>query len=529
MPWLRNNQATMSMDINDIYMQANNTVRTDFYRSRNPLDIELFSYIAMPFRLSTVPLNKQSIRNKFKTVAMPRGVTPDEAYGTVLSHIKNAAQLLYSSRHVLIVNTDSNQAVTPHIIQELKEQGWTEHDYRTALTSNPFHQVSVLRAISTSDIVLTEGHIVVFTNTITDEFILKLGAILPTLYGFTIPDAMINAFLNGDKAVFITAFTTEEADIIINRRRAEQYQQLHQLEQWLLTSDTTRLDNDIASKNRAIQDHESRLRQTYQALNQLLIQKASTFWGEADNRVTEFINYLKEYDSEKITRIIIDLGQDRFSVQLITELGYWDEELFKNYDKASRSNCVTNQTPQVRALLRNIFIDRSVKVVFHTAICIHFRNGYAERYNDFLQDGNSVIGIPHTHIYHHDCWGNNRGPLEKAFNDRNYLIAWEQIKATLSGLNVSDSTVFDKFVNRYMAGCNTPCLILKGTGEKLSPTQFVRKYPEGWVPAPVNPTPADTQTIEVPAPEAPVRRRRVAPVPEAPVNPEPVDDNPFDF
>lgn len=504
MPWLRNNNSQMSLDIHDIFTHASATIRTDFYRSRNPLDIELFAYLAMPFRLNVVPMNKQNTRNKFKTVAMPRGVTPDEAYNTIYSHVENAAYQLSNSRHILIVNTDSNQAVTPHIVEELKDQEWTEHDYRTALTCNPFHQVTVLFTKAIPESPLSEGHVVVFTNTISDEFILKLGAILPLLYGFIIPEAMTNAFLNCDKAAFIEAFTAEVADIIANRRRAEQDQYLNQLEEWLKTSDTARIDNDIAGKNRSIQDYESRLRQAYQQLQQLLIQKASAYWGEADTRTSEFISYIKEYDRDKITQILMDLRQDKFGIQIITELAYWDEELFKNYDKAGRGNAVTNQTPQVRALLRNIFLDRSVKVIFHTGINIHFRDGYVERWNDLLSEGTSTIGIPHTHIYHHDCWGNNRGPIEKAFRDRNYLIAWEQIKATLSGLNISDSTVFDKFVNRYMAGCDTPCLVLKGTGEKLSPNAFRAKYPDGWT------TPVAAELDITVAPHA-ERVRRVIP------------------
>ena len=173
MPWLRNSEAQMPYELQDVLYQASNTIRHELYRSRNPIDTDLFAYLAMPFRLSMVPNNLQNIRNKFRTVAMPRGVTPEEAYGTIYSYVDQAFLQYNNSRHILIVNIDSNQAVTPCVMQQLTEQHWTDHDYRTALTCTPFHQVYVMSS--------SEGrvvpHIVVFTSVINDEFIIKLGEI----------------------------------------------------------------------------------------------------------------------------------------------------------------------------------------------------------------------------------------------------------------------------------------------------------------------------------------------------------------
>lgn len=525
MPWLRNNDAYMNQDVANVLYSAGQTVRTDLYRSRNPLDAELLSYIAMPFKLGCVPADKQMVRNRFKTVAMPRGLEPGDALTQVLYTLNSMKTQYNGNRHVTIYNTNSNQAVCPYIIGKLKdENGWTEHDYRTALTCNPFHSVVVLNTTQN----VTEGHVVIFTNEISDEFILKLGAVLPRLYGYTIPDAITQAYLAGDKAAFYQAYLAEIAEIIANRKRAEIEQAFTRLSEWLSTNDTTRIDADLQTKERDIRQREEALRTLYRQLQDLQIRKASTFWGAVDNSIAEFINYVKEYDADKITRTVCDFHSDVFGLQLITKLCYWDEEIFRNYDTSARGNCVTERDDKTRALLRNIFLDRTVDVVFHTGIKIYFRSGTVQRYQDLLREGDSSIGLPHTHTYHHDCWGNNKPPIEKALAERNYLIAWEQIKSTLSGLNLADTIVFSKFV-RAMAESNIPCLVLKGTGEKMSPAQFRAKYPQGYNPTPVATV---TEVTETPTPTGPVRRTRRVPVPEVPVNPEPIeaveaDEDPF--
>ena len=529
MPWLRNSEAPIPYELQELFYQASNTVRSETYRSRNPIDTDLFTYLAMPFRLSMVPANLQNTRNKFKTVAMPRGVTPEEAYGTIHSYVAQAFLSYGESRHILIVNIDSNQAVTPHVMQQLTEQHWVDHDYRTALTCTPFHQVYVMTCAEGRTI----PHTIIFTSVVNDEFITKLGAVLPLLYGYTMAEDMSNAYLNCDKAAFMAAFMVQMADIIAARRQAEQDAQLTQLEAYLKTTDTNRIDNEINSKQRDIAQREASLRSSYAALNDLLMRKASVFWGEADNRITEFIQYIRDFDRDKITAMNFNAGNDQFSVQLVTELAFWDEDAFRSYATAGRGNCVTNRDAATKALLTNIFIDRTVKVIIHTAIRLFLKQGFVQNYNDYLRENDSVIGIPHTHIYHHDCWGNNRGPIEKAFAERNYLIAWEQIKATLCGLNIPDATVFSKFCERYMAGSDTPCLVLKGTNEKLSPNQFRRKYPKGWNPATATVTPettaSETVTVETPRPRA--RRPQPEPVEHdvirPAIDPDVDEDTPF--
>lgn len=497
MPWLRNNELQLSTDLSDVYARINNTVRLELYRSRNPLDGDLFTYITMPFRLPGAPNEKSVIRNKFKTMAMPRGLEPAEALGQVVLTLDRAKVEYRLSRHISIYNTSSNQAITQYVAMNLKENhDWIEHDFRTALTCTPFHTLTVLsRNIGT-----TEHHVVILTDIINDEFIIKLGAVLPIIYGIDVPAAITQAYLECDKRLFVNAFEVAVAELVALRRHKEQLEQIDQLDVWLRTADTARITRSIDSKQHSISELEARVRSAYTDLQNLLMQEASTYWGAADTRAIEFINYLKEYELDKITKMSLRLEDDSFKVQLLTELSYWDEEVFNNYTTSQRDNCVTRQEPSVQALLKSIFIDKTVKVVFHTAVDLHFKDGYVSKSNDFLRDGDSTLGMPHTHIYHYDCWGNNKSPIEKAFKEKNYLIAWEQIKATLSGLNLVDTTVFDKFCSRYMAGTDTPCLILKDTGERLSPNQFRQRFPQGYTGA----TPA---VVEVEAEATPVERR----------------------
>jgi hypothetical protein len=400
MPWLRNEHTQFPDELIGVLNNASSTVRHELYRSRNPIDTGLFSYIAMLFRLPMVPADKQNTRNRFKTVAMPRGVEPQQAYDAVGSYLEQMQYTHNYSRAVLFVNTDNNQAVTPFVIEKLKEQGWEAHDYRTALACTPFHQLDVLTITQQG---ATQMHVVVFTNVLNDEFILKFGGIMPLLYGYEIPEAMTNAFLECDKQAFFAAYAPIMVEILAAQRRAEQEHTLNDLTTYLSRGQQDRLERNIASKQNDITSLENSLRSSYAQLQEFLLQKSSTLWGLADNSIADFIQYIKDYDAKNITHMSFNAGYDSFNIVIVTSLLYWDEEVYKSFRASTRMNCVTEQSDAVKKLLDNIFLDKTVQVIFHTGISIHFNHCTVERNTSILSDGSSQIGIPHTHIYHHNC------------------------------------------------------------------------------------------------------------------------------
>ena len=133
-------------------------------------------------------------------------------------------------------------------------------------------------------------------------------------------------------------------------------------------------------------------------LQKAQIRKASTFWTDQSNTIAEFITYLKQNEMNKIERIS-SYSDYIVSVALKTKLLYWEEKYYKNYSAANTHNCITDSSPEIKHLLENIFIHKTVNVLFYTGININFENNTVSRYQEYARYAEAVPGIPHTHIY----------------------------------------------------------------------------------------------------------------------------------
>lgn len=495
MPWLRSDNTPFPETLQGLRSNARQTLGTEFYRSRNPLDNSVLIDVLTQFQMPHVPQAERNRRNRIETTSMLRTADADSVYAAVEYKLDDAQMHYPNSRLFTIVNTTTNQGVVEQVVNNLQTAGWELKDFATALTCTPYHKVVVLTEVNRYSNDAAIKHTVIFTNTLDDNFMCKVGGIMPTIHGYTdVPGELVTALLNGDRAQYITALTTAFAEVIAERQReveaalvreAERkrnriIQNINGLDTFLSRGILDTLTTAVAQYEREISDTNSRLSQLYSTLKEHQIRIASTYWTDANTTTNEFVNYIKEHELDHITDMVFSTNNNSIDVQLVTKLLYWDEDVFQNYISSHRGNCVSSCNPHTRMLLANIFIDRTVSVTFHTAFKIRFNNGNVERAQGFQPT--TALGIPHTHIYHHNCWGNNLPLITKAINKRDYIVMWEQIKAALSGLNLTDSVVFEKFCYSYMENdaSSTKCLTIVETGEQLSTAEFKQKYPRGY-------------------------------------------------
>jgi len=472
MGWLRNDNQIMNNIVLRYYSEAAYKLNVHLYRSRMNIDADVFKYINMAFRLPNLGPDGNTPVLSINTFAMPRGMDNADTIDAVEKQIAySTREQLTTSRKVMFFNTSTNQAVVPDLITALKEAGFIEKDFRTALTCTPFHTNTVLQK---------ELCVVVLSNVYTDEVFLKLGAVLPVLYEQAVPEELLNAYLSCDKQQFLDVYYALVKDVEEQKQRQEMLDKLSSLEEMIVSEEARAIDESIANVRNTIEHYNIALRNKAAELQELLIRKSSPLWATQENSVREFINYIKEHDLTNITKLRISPGSRTLTVCIVTPLLYWEDSLFKRYDKASTTNSVTGCDDDKRALLRNIFLDGTVGVTFHTAVAINFATHEIVRSPNTLVYGTSHIGIPHTHVHYHNCWGDNRPLIIKAFGRADYIVMWEQMKATLSGLNIADSIVFDKFIRDLNTGCNTPCLTLKDTGETMNVKTFLTRFPNGY-------------------------------------------------
>lgn len=474
MPWLLNDHVSYPQIMEEF--RYNTQRYSDFYRSRTVLDTELAVALSLILQLECVPEQLRTRTLRLKTKAVARGLEADEIKDATIMDINSMFNNNPNSRNIIIYNISNNQTVIPSIIAALKEGGCEEVDYRTALTCNPFHTVITLKKLTAGNPAIPG--MVVFTNSITDEFLLKLYAVYPLMCGYEIPQPITDTLLSGDKQAFIAAYMGMIEPLLKAREAAKMAEAIRNLEQYLTSARRNTLTNDIANTQNAITSRVRDLDTLYVALRDLQLRDSAQMWESIALSASEFIKYLTANEMDKITAL--QFGSGRLNVQLITKLAYWEDKYFLNYANSHSSNCVTDRTEPYKALLHNIFIDKTVEFMFHTGISITFNNNMVERYTAFNPVVEKSVGAPHTHIHYHNCWGNNEPLIKRALINQDYIIAWEQIKATLSGINITDTAVFRKFVEYQIVDQAMPYLIIKATGEKISPVKFIERFPTGW-------------------------------------------------
>ena len=481
MGWLKNNDTILHPIVQRYYSEASVRVtQIRLYRSRTSIDSNIFRYMNMAFQLPN--LNPEEIYRYMHvtTLAVPRGLEEEDIIQSIKEEISYAILGQQNApRQLIFYNTINNQAVVPSILTALEDIGFVQKDFRTAITCTPFHVNYVLHK---------DYCTVVFSNVYSDEVLLKIGAILPVIYEQEVPEELLNAYINCDKQQFNTIYYALVKDAEEQRQRQEILNKLSSLEELIVAGEASTIEANIRRLRNAIDEYNRALHNKAVELQQLLIRQSSPFWAAQEITAKAFINYIKEHDLKNITKLNVNLNYRYLTVCIITPLLYWEDSLFRRYDEASTRNCVTSCNSSKRALLRNIFLDKTVGVTFHTGITIMFGSREVKRAPDALQYGNSPIGIPHTHVHYHNCWGDNRPLITKAFTRADYIVMWEQIKATLSGLNIADSTVFDKFVRDLNTDCSTACLTLKDTGETMNVRTFLAKFPNGYMPVETTPT-----------------------------------------
>jgi hypothetical protein len=466
--------------------------------------------------LFTSPLNRDIWEDYFpsivfSTLAASRG-TADDA-DSLFRSVKSITDTYTSDHNIIVVNINPNPEILNTVIALLTAAHWAEKDYRTALTCNPNHTVRTFINQS-RDFALSSGktihttYTLVLTSEYTDEVILRLGAVLPSIYNLPTNEKLNNSFIESDFAMFKQSYIELIAPYIANKEKREREKGFENVKSYLATCQTSGLQNDIAEMQQNYDRAMSNVRECGRQLQDLLIRQASKFWDGVGSAVDEFLKYIRQADENNIKKITVSQVNDYLQFQLQTKLLYWDESIYDRYAKGV-GNAVSSSSAANKALFNCIFKTKTVTVLFYTGFQIQPRRCTVQALRSQSIINQGVPGLHNPHMYYHNCWGNNLPPIISALQKADYIVAWEQIKSAMSGLNLADSTVFGEFCRDIYERGDAICLELAGTGEIISPNEFRKRYPQGYVvQEPVTIEPEAEPLVKKP------RRRRSAEVAE---------------
>lgn len=444
----------------------------NMYRTRNPLE---YKDIAIMF--SSLYLNDmqqytpdQRPRRDFTTLAVKRG---DFAVTGTIADIQYATRLQTGAeklRDVIIINTNTNQSDVPEIIDELIERfaKFKEHDFRMALTQTPHHQVRV--------ITVRDNAALVFTNIVNAKLLHQLGAVLPVIEGVDVPEEITTALLNGDGELFDKAFLKELGTAEKIYKDIQFNESLKELKLKLNAQKTQQLDRTIAYTKEELTDLMRELFSLQKNLKELQERRMGIELTAKDSG-SEFTEYLKEYRRNIIDDLVS--SRDSIGLKLVTPLLYYDKDLFTIYEESTTPNALSGLPKWIQNMLHDIFIEENYHFMIEQGVIFNYVDNHVTRW----RAGNSSEtskGIVNPHIFYFDCWGDNQPLIREAMLKADYIPAFEQVVATVSGINFADSAVLRRFCELLQTQANTrvPYLIHAKTGERLTMKEWKEKHYE---------------------------------------------------
>jgi hypothetical protein len=442
-------------------------IGVNLYRSRSDVESDIFTAAFLAAELSE-NADKHRI---FKIYSFALSKSDDIDILGYLDKIFTAPHRVMQFTNILtVVNTAPCKAAIPKFIEIL-----------TTGAAGDFVEVPIdLKNVGDTKVYYDAPHnnLVVLTDEYTAATIFQLGAVLPRIFGLVCPDELCAAYATCDMAEIVKYFEP----IIVAQEKEKRIKDFTAKLDILKNTVTkeNKFEQDIIALKDRMAQREAELHDMAIKLLDLQLKASAKFWDVVRNAMTEFVDYLsKNAIANEIERLALYNNNNGIIVTLLTKLLYWDEDYYIRYRDSKLHNIITGRTDIQRALLNNIFIDKTIEVLFETNIIIDFQQ-QSVSYDGGRMENPYDKGLPHPHIRYANCWGDNAPYIRKAFGKQDYIVLWEQIKSTMSGVTIPDGGIFEAFIRDITENYITcPCLRIVSTGEIITPVTFMEKYPGG--------------------------------------------------
>lgn len=476
--WLHNKDAAMtSTTQNYIVHKLAPKLALNYYRMRDALSDYISTLVFTQLGITQIDEEPglqydTNFRAALTTIAMPRGeeANVNFTYNAIQAALGNWSMYKYP---LVIINTNTNPSLAEETIKWLVDtKKYTDLNLRAALTINPFHKVSTLYKLDTAKNITK---VLVFTNVLTNEFLLNLGAVIPKLYNKPIYEDIANALLTKDKKIFNKAVDKTLEKLTAWEKHKAIVENITAYVSDMYKSEESDLISNISNTRRYINDFLADLNTYYKKLNEDMLKLTALKLSSNNETSNEFVEYLTKYKSDVITNA--SRYQSRLLLTLKLSLSYFNTDLFKPYITSTRPNIYRSASESIKKLLKDLFIDNKYTLIIEQGIYIDLVNAKVSNDTSHSNANSNLIGFPNPHMYYYNCWGNNEPLIIKALRGKNYIEAFEQICAAVSGINFTDTAVMNRFVD-MLAHPNLsviPALRNNETKELISVKQYVER------------------------------------------------------
>lgn len=477
--WLHTQTVPGNARLNNALNKAYRRTRINCYRSRTDVTSEHIWTAFSWYRLSRLSedaeneIPSDNIPLHYVTRAVTRGVSPETAVNDANILIQN-----YDATNTIITFNTATAAAGSQALKEMLDanEAYTELNVRTMLTSTPNHRIHIYKCNK-------EGYYcyVILNNIDSPNVLFKVAAAIMLDMDYfnneEVTKKFAEAWMTGQPDAIIAVLTDYFAGYDANKKERAFNKALTALTSNLSERKLRTYKNEIKSAEDHIQMMYSEIETATRKLNQKKGEYLLCLTLKEDERIKDLTTFLRSCD-KNITALTIE--NNTLIVVYHTTLMYYDASLLDYYFNSSRGNIVTEAAEWKQQLLKDVFTEQKYKLHIESTIAINLaENTFKYVPMDYYVEIENRVGIPNPHHKYFNCWGDNESRIRRAILNVDYITALTTAFAAMSGLNLSDTAVVNKFLSEelyYADYANTPCLENTETGELITIMEYERRF-----------------------------------------------------
>ena len=283
------------------------------------------------------------------------------------------------------------------------------------------------------------------------QIINTVAAIVMDLEYPDIPEEIRTNWYSGTQAIY----DKYEHWVARNQEDKKYAQLLELLPEILQRSDTTKtreLTNRINELNTSVQ----RMMEQISEYNARLEEQKALLFAETirtENNTEFYAALAKTISGMRAISNIEKESSNRILFDVDTPLKYLDKQAYDTLINASRGNALKSANERVKKVLRDV-IDKKVQIMMHEKVRLNITDGTLQTIGS-----TDINGLANPHHKYYNCWGDYATPIRRAASEGDLETELALIVTAVSGVNLYDVPVLEKFINNLE--CYSECPILK--------------------------------------------------------------------
>ena len=458
------------------------------YRSRTEVTTDhiltAYAWLWLPVLVGDELSQVNEVSLGYRTAPITRGIPEEEALENAKRVISDVIDGYYNF-NVIMFNTGTAAAGSARLKSWLDEQeNYRELDVATLVTTTATHKINIYKFEYNGRV-----YYIVLNNLDTPTVVFKIATALMLDQNHFNDDtaSFAETWLTGNADATYTKITEYYEAYTTAKRDRERNEALTELSKAMLTDKTNEFKERINSIQRQIESLFDEISNRNIELDKVKGEYLLYKLEDMEDKGEELRNFFASC-GDKITHI--HFHSNNLYLAYRTSLMYFEADMLNRYFESNRNNCVNSAPEHIQQLLIDVFLNNKYELLIESGAKLDIEYNRIN-FIDPTQLKHCVytdlIGLPNPHHMYYNCWGDNTPLITRALMEKDFITGILQVFAAMSGLNIADSAVMEKFVQSELINyTDTKCLKDKETGEIITIRQYQRRYEDAHASAETN-------------------------------------------